>query len=99
MSTVKLQFPLTKAVTKLVTSLAVVVLAGCASGPATQTAVTEEPAISEYRHVTGSHIRREVPAGARYLNTTHRVRIIDETEMRETGSNDLAEILYRSGVF
>lgn len=91
MSTVKLKF--------LITSLAVGVLAGCASGPATQSGVTEEPAVSEYRHVTGSHIKREVPAGARYLNTSHRVRIIDETEMRQTGSNNIAEILYRSGVF
>jgi hypothetical protein len=91
MSTVKLQF--------LVTSLAVGVLAGCASGPATQYRVSEEPTASEYRHITGSHIRRDVPVGVRYLDSMHRVRVIDQAEMRETGSNNVAEILYRSGVF
>jgi len=99
MSTVKLQFLSTSLVTRLLAGLAVVVLAGCASGPATQSRAAEEPVVSEYRHITGSHIRREVPAGARYLNTAHRIRIIDQAEMRETGSNNVAEALYRSGVF
>jgi hypothetical protein len=91
MSTVKLQF--------VITGLAVGLLAGCASGPATESRITEQPVASEYRHITGSHIKREVPVDARYLNSAHRVRIIGEAEMRETGSTNIAEILHHSGVF